>query len=150
MDYEAIRGGLQQAVPFNAHLGLQVVEVGEGMGIVKLPDRSELRNHVGSQHAGALFGAGEAASGAAFVGAFADRLGEITPLVQDANITYQRRAQGTITATGKLKEAKAELLATLESDGEVRFCVDVDLTNAHGDTVAEMVVNWHVRAAGQE
>jgi acyl-coenzyme A thioesterase PaaI-like protein len=149
MDYEAIRGGLQQAVPFNSHLGLEVAEVGDGLGVVKLPDRSELRNHVGSQHAGALFAAGEAASGAAFVGAFATVLGDIEPLVQDANITYERRAQGAITATGRLSDDGAELLAALEEDGTVRFCVDVDLTNAHGDTVAAMVVNWHVRKTGE-
>jgi acyl-coenzyme A thioesterase PaaI-like protein len=145
MDYDAIRGGLQEAVPFNSHVGLAIEEVGAGVGVVKLPDRSELRNHVGSQHAGALFAAGEAASGAAFVGAFAERLGDVTPLVQDATITYRRRAQGTITATGRTRDDDAELLATLEEDGAVRFCVDVDLTNAHGDTVAEMTVNWHVR-----
>jgi acyl-coenzyme A thioesterase PaaI-like protein len=115
------------------------------VGVVRLPDRSELRNHVGSQHAGALFAAGEAASGAAFVGAFAAVLGDITPLVQDANISYRQRAQGTITATGKLSDDTAELLATLDEDGAVRFCVDVDLTNAHGDSVAAMRVNWHIR-----
>jgi acyl-coenzyme A thioesterase PaaI-like protein len=145
MDYDAIRGGLQQAVPFNTHLGLEIAEVGAGVGVVRLPDRSELRNHVGSQHAGALFAAGEAASGAAFVGAFAAVLGDITPLVQDANISYRQRAQGTITATGKLSDDTAELLATLDEDGAVRFCVDVDLTNAHGDSVAAMRVNWHIR-----
>ena len=149
MDYEAIRGGLQQAVPFNSHLGLQIAEVGAGVGVVKLPDRSELRNHVGSQHAGALFAAGEAASGAAFVGAFAARLGDITPLVKDANIAYKQRAQGTITATGKLSDDAVELLEALDEDGAVSFCVDVDLTNAHGESVAEMVVNWHVRASAE-
>jgi acyl-coenzyme A thioesterase PaaI-like protein len=145
MDYEAIRGGLQQAVPFNAHVGLEITEVGAGIGVVRLPDRSELRNHVGSQHAGALFAAGEAASGAAFVGAFADRLGEITPLVQVANIAYRSRAQGTITATGRMSEDAEELVGQLDEDGSVRFCVDVQLTNAHGDTVADMTVNWHIR-----
>ena len=148
MDYDAIRGGLQQAVPFNSHLGLEIAEVGSGVGVVKLPDRSELRNHVGSQHAGALFAAGEAASGAAFVGAFAELLGDITPLVQDATIAYRKRAQGTVTATGKVSAESAELLAALDQDGAVRFCVDVDLANAHGDTVAEMTVNWHVRKSG--
>jgi acyl-coenzyme A thioesterase PaaI-like protein len=145
MDYDAIRGGLQEAVPFNSHLGLEITEVGDGVGVVKLPDRSELRNHVGSQHAGALFAAGEAASGAAFVGAFATVLGDITPLVKDANISYQQRAQGTITATGRLSSDGDELLAALDEDGSVTFCVDVDLTNAHGDSVAAMVVNWHVK-----
>jgi acyl-coenzyme A thioesterase PaaI-like protein len=145
MDYDAIRGGLQQAVPFNNHLGLEITEVGAGVGVVKLPDRAELRNHVGSQHAGALFAAGEAASGAAFVGAFGDRLGDVTPLVSDATITYKKVAQGAITATGRTSDDDGDLVASLDEDGSVRFSVDVDLANAHGDTVAEMKVQWHVR-----
>ena len=147
MDYEAIRGGLEQAIPFNAHLGLEVAEVGEGVGVVRLPDRSELRNHVGSQHAGALFAAGEAASGAAFVGAFADRLGDITPLARGATITYRKVAQGTITARGTLTDDPGELLSGLDEDGAVEFEIDVELTNAHGDTVADMTVAWNVRAS---
>lgn len=145
MDYDAIRGGLQQAVPFNAHLGLEISDVGAGVGVVKLPDRSELRNHVGSQHAGALFAAGEAASGAAFVGTFADRLGDITPLVRNAEITYRKPGQGTITATGRLGNEPGELIADLDDTGTVEFVVDVELTNAHGDMVAEMSVQWSVK-----
>ena len=83
MDYEAVRQGLEQAIPFNRHVGLDVAEVGDGRGVVRLPDDERLHNHVGSQHAGALFSAGEAASGAAFVGAFAERMGEITPTRPD-------------------------------------------------------------------
>ena len=148
MDYDAIRGGLQQAVPFNTHLGLEIAEVGQGVGVVKLPDRSELRNHVGSQHAGALFAAGEAASGAAFVGTFAERLESITPLVRNAEIAYRERAQGAITATGRLGTEPDELLADLDDTGSVDFVVDVELANAHGDTVAEMSVQWTVKKNG--
>ena len=80
MDYETVRAGLEQAIPYNRHVGLEVLEVGDGTAIVRLPEADVLKNHVGSQHAGALFSAGEAASGGAFVGSFAERLGEITPL----------------------------------------------------------------------
>ena len=148
MDYDAIRGGLQQAVPFNSHLGLEISDVGAGVGVVRLPDRSELRNHVGSQHAGALFAAGEAASGAAFVGTFADRLGDITPLVRNAEIAYRKPGQGVITATGRLGNEPDELLADLDDTGKVEFVVDVELTNAHGDTVADMSVQWSVKKNG--
>lgn len=144
MDYEALRGALQNAVPFNTHVGLEIAEIGEGTGVVRLPDRSETRNHVGSQHAGALFAAGEAASGAAFIGVFAERLGDIAPLAQDATITYRKLAQGTITARGELSENGPQLLRKLDDEGAVRFCVDVVLSNAHGDCVAEMSVNWRV------
>ena len=145
MDYEGVRAGLQQAIPYNNHLGLEVVEVAEGSGMVRLPASDSLLNHVGSQHAGALFSAGEAASGAAFVGAFAEQMGGITPLARSAQIDYLKLAKGPITATGTLSEDKSSLLARLESDGKVEFQVDVDLTNEEGTSVARMSVDWHVR-----
>ncbi|HEX8206319.1 MAG TPA: DUF4442 domain-containing protein [Solirubrobacteraceae bacterium] len=145
MDYDAIRAGLEAAIPYNVHLGLQVAEVAAGRGVVRLPDRPEIRNHVGSQHAGALFSAGEAASGAAFVGAFADRLGDVTPLAEGADIAYRKLAQGVITATARLDTPADELLGKLEEEGVVRFAVGVELANETGDLVAEMTVRWHVR-----
>ena len=145
MDYDAIRAGLETAIPFNVHIGLEVVEVAPGRGVVRLPDRPDIRNHVGSQHAGALFSAGEAASGAAFVGAFAERLGDITPLAESGEIAYRKLAQGVITATGRLDTPAAELLSALDDEGVARFAIGVELTNATGDVVAEMTVRWHVR-----
>ena len=100
MEYEAVRAGLEAAIPFNRHIGLEVAEVGDGRGAIRLPDDDRLHNHVGSQHAGALFSAGEAASGAAFVGAFAEHMGGITPLARNAEISYLKLAKGPITATG--------------------------------------------------
>lgn len=145
MEYEAVRAGLEAAIPFNRHIGLEVAEVGDGRGAIRLPDDDRLHNHVGSQHAGALFSAGEAASGAAFVGAFAEHMGGITPLARNAEISYLKLAKGPITATGTLGAAKQDLLARLEADGRVEFPVTVELTDAGGRKVAEMTVHWHVR-----
>jgi acyl-coenzyme A thioesterase PaaI-like protein len=145
MDYDAVRQGLEQAIPYNRHLGLAVTEVADGRGVVRLPEQDHLKNHVGSQHAGALFSAGEAASGAAFVGAFAERMGDITPLARSAEISYRKLARGPITATGTLGEPKASLLERLDADGKVEFPVQVDLADADGTSVAEMTVHWHVR-----
>jgi acyl-coenzyme A thioesterase PaaI-like protein len=145
VDYEAIRGGLEQAIPFNAHLGLQVAEVGPARGVVRLPDDARLRNHVGSQHAGALFAAGEAASGATFVGAFADVIGEVTPLATGARIEYRRIARGEIVATGRLEESHDGLRSRLRDEGVVHFPVHVTLVDGAEELVAEMVVDWHVK-----
>jgi acyl-coenzyme A thioesterase PaaI-like protein len=145
MDYEAVRAGLEQAIPFNRHLGLEVVEVADGSGSVRLPDDEALRNHVGSQHAGGLFSAAEAASGAAFVGAFAERMGEITPLAKAASIEYLKLAKGPIIATATLAEDKAALLERLDADGRVEFPVSVTLTDDGGTAVAKVGVDWHVR-----
>jgi len=145
IDFDAVRAGLEQAIPFNGHLGLNVIAVSEGSGSVRLPDDPNLLNHVGSQHAGALFTAGEAASGAAFVGAFLERMGEITPLAKSASISYLKIARGPIVATGTLSETHSALLERLDADGRVEFTIDVSLKDADDLEVATMTVDWHVR-----
>jgi acyl-coenzyme A thioesterase PaaI-like protein len=145
LDYEAIAAGLNGAIPFNRHVGLEVVEVGPGRGVVKLPDSAELHNHVGTQHAGALFAAGEAASGGAFLGSFAEYLGSLTPLARSAQIDYLKLARGPITATGTLSEDVDALVAQLDSDGRAEFPIAVELADADGQVVAKMTVDWHVR-----
>jgi acyl-coenzyme A thioesterase PaaI-like protein len=145
VDYATMAAGLSQAIPFNVHLGLQTVTVASDHGVVRLPDSEALHNHVGSQHAGALFSAGEAASGAAFVGAFAVILGEITPLAESAEIAYRKLARGEITATGRFTEDRTALIERLNAEGRVRFPIAVELSDADGTVVAEMTVQWYVR-----
>jgi uncharacterized protein (TIGR00369 family) len=144
-DFNAIAQGMTEAVPFAGHLGLEISSVGEGEAMVVLPDRSELTNHVGSQHAGALFTVAEAASGAAFVGAFAERLAEVTPLAKSAEISYERIAKGPIEARARLGISKGEAMETLNSEGKVVFPCEIELTDSSGERVATATVHWHVR-----
>lgn len=148
VDYTAVAAGLSQAIPFNVHLGIQTTTVAPDGGAVTLPDDEKLRNHVGSQHAGGLFSAGEAASGAAFVGAFLDIMGEITPLAESAEISYKKLAKGEITATASFGEDAEALKQTLSEEGRIRFPVQVEMTDSDGNVVAEMTVNWYVRRNG--
>jgi uncharacterized protein (TIGR00369 family) len=145
VDFDAIAKGMSMAVPFAGHLGLEITSVAEGEATVVLPQRQELTNHVGSQHAGALFTAAETASGAAFVGAFAARMGEVTPLAKSAEISYEKVANGPVTAKGVLGMPASEALATLDSEGKVEFPCEVELTDAEGNRVATATVRWHVR-----
>lgn len=145
VDFDQIAKGMSMAVPFAAHLGLEITSVAEGEATVVLPERQDLTNHVGSQHAGALFTAAETASGAAFVGAFAVRMGDVTPLAKSAEIAYEKVANGPITATGKLGMDAGEALATLDSEGKVEFPCEVELADAEGNRVASATVRWHVR-----
>jgi uncharacterized protein (TIGR00369 family) len=136
---------MNQAVPFAGHVGLEISRIAEGEATVVMPERPELTNHVGSLHAGALFTLAENASGAAFIGAFAERLGDITPLAKSAEIAYERIAKGPISAAASLGVAKDEALATLDRDGKVEFPCDVLLTDADGTQVASATIRWHVR-----
>jgi uncharacterized protein (TIGR00369 family) len=145
MDYDAIAKGMAMAVPFAGHLNLEITSIAEGEAVVLLPDRQELTNHVGTQHAGALFTVAETASGAAFVGAFATRLGDVVPLARAAEINYELPARGVVTATAKLGVDGAEALATLDQAGKVEFPCTVELTAGDGTRVATARVDWHVR-----
>jgi uncharacterized protein (TIGR00369 family) len=145
VDFDAIAKGMTMAVPFAGYLGLEITEVGPGEATVVLPRRQELNNHVGSQHAGALFTAAETASGAAFVGAFAVRMGDVTPLARSAEIDYVKIANGPITAKGTLGIDAAKAIATLDEEGKVEFPCEVELTDKDGEVVATATVHWHVR-----
>ncbi len=144
-DFDAMAAGMTQAVPFAGFVGIEISSIGEGESLVVLPERPELGNHVGSQHAGALFTAAEAASGAAFLGAFAERLGDVTPLARRAEISYEKIARGPIEARAKLGVPAAEALTALDADGKVVFPCEVTLTDTDGNQVATASVDWHVR-----
>jgi uncharacterized protein (TIGR00369 family) len=150
LDFDAIAKGMAMAVPYVGHMGIEVTEMSEGAATALLPDRPELHNHVGSQHAGALFGVAETASGAAFVGAFAVRMGDVTPLARSAEIAYAKVARGPIEAKAKLGVPADEALATLDKDGRVDFSVEVEMTDGEGDVVATATVDWNVRLKASE
>ena len=145
MDYAALAKGMAMAVPFAGHLNLEFASIAEGEAVVQLPERPELTNHIGTQHAGALFTVAEAASGAAFVGAFAERMGDVTPLAKSAEIDYELPARGQVTANAKLGMDRSEALERLDAEGRVEFPCQVELFAGDGTRVATATVRWHVR-----
>jgi len=148
MDYEPLKQMLMSAVPFNRHLGLEILDIGPGTASVVLPEGPHLMNHVQTQHAAALFATAEAASGGAMAGAFSDLMMQVTPLARDASIKYLKPARGPITANARVAEDHAAVRARLESGGKTAFEVAVDLVDAQGLKVAEVTVAWHIRKNG--
>src|SRR6202012_739743 len=145
VDFDAIAKGMALAVPYIGHRGIEVTALSEGEATAVLPDRPELHNHVGSQHAGALFGVAETESGEAFGGAFAERGGGVGPLARSAQIAYSKVARGASEARARLTKPAADALATLDAEGRVDFSVEVELTDAEGATVATATVDWNVK-----
>lgn len=141
---DLILAHLRGAVPFAGHVGIELVSVGDGEGTARLAEQPHGLNHVGTHHAGALFTLAETASGAAMAGAFAPVLMSVRPVAASARIDYRKPARGLISANARVSQEAATLLAGLESDGKVRFKVDVSLVNEAGDIVAAMEVDWHV------
>jgi acyl-coenzyme A thioesterase PaaI-like protein len=146
--YELIRDQLASTVPFAAHTGVELLDVANGSAAARLAQSPTSINHIGSQHAGALFTLGEAASGAAMAGAFASEILSIRPIAGLAEIRFKRIAKGTITATAELAEAVEVVRSKLNSDGKTAFDVNVILEDETGEEVAAMKVVWHLKKAG--
>jgi acyl-coenzyme A thioesterase PaaI-like protein len=145
MDYEAIAEVLEGATPVNKHLGVTYEEVQEQRVVCALPDDPRLRNHVGSQHAAAIFAVGEAAAGGAFVTAFGSNMATITFVARGAEIRYTKIARGPLSATARLSVSPESILAEVDQNGKTRTEVEVSIADAEGEEVAAMTVSYSVR-----
>jgi acyl-coenzyme A thioesterase PaaI-like protein len=147
-DFDTIRKGLSEAVPFARTLGLEYLELTAEHAVLRLPDRPDLHNHVAGPHAGAMFTLGESATGAIVVGSFSDLFGEYTPLAAGAQIRYRALAMGPVTAEAALARPAADVRADLAAEGKARFDVTVVLRDEAGTTTGEMTVTWALRRNG--
>jgi uncharacterized protein (TIGR00369 family) len=143
-DLEMVRTIMTQAVPFNRVLGVQFVALDAERAEVVMPEAPERLNHVGTIHAAAQFGLGEAASGAMVMGAFADLQGDgYIPLAATAQIAYRKPAAGDLRAVATLSAAEQERIrAEVASAGKARFSVPVQLSNAQSVVTTEITVEW--------
>lgn len=144
MTYELIRQQLGTTVPFAKHVGVELEKIEKGRAVAQLPFRPEGLNHIGTQHAGALFTLGEAASGAAMAGVFAPILLEIRPVAAEAAIRFLAVAKGPVRADASVSDDADALLRSVKTDGKAVFRVLVNMTAEDQTRVAEMTVDWHV------
>lgn len=144
MDYDEIMGRMAEAIPLNTHLGIELLDVGDGTGRARLPFRPSVTNHLKMVHATAIFGLAEAASGCAVSGAFAPMIAEVRPIAGAAAIEYRHLARGDLTAHAETADPTETLRARLEADGRVSFDVRVSVRNASAREVAAITVAWTV------
>jgi acyl-coenzyme A thioesterase PaaI-like protein len=142
--YDLIRKQLSKTVPFARHAGVEIETIDKGRAVTRLLFRPGGLTHIGTQHAGALFTVGEAASGAAMAGAFAPILLEIRPVAAEAAIRFLAVAKGPVRAEAQVKGNSDDLVSTVKTDGKSVFQVAVNLTGEDCAKVAEMTVDWHV------
>lgn len=146
--YEMIRDHMDKSVPFATVTGVELVEVSPERGVARLKKRPEVENHIQTLHAGAMFTLGEAASGAALGGVLGDQLMAARPVAADASIKYLKTGKTDLTATAVANSDAEAIRKQLEEVGKVVFDIKVAITDAEDVTVAEMVVNWHVKKTG--
>lgn len=144
MVYDRIKQQMMDTLPFVRLLGISIDEIGAGTSRVSLPDDPKLHNHLGTQHAGALFTLAETASGAAMAGGFAELILGLRPVAKSSRIEYQKVARGATRAEGRVPGDLAALKAQLAQDGKVAFPVAVDIFDAEGTLAAQVTVDWYL------
>ncbi|MBZ6476184.1 DUF4442 domain-containing protein [Streptomyces griseocarneus] len=143
---EEIRAFINELVPFQKHVGADVIAIGDDCATAVLPDSADTLNHVGTRHAGALFLVAEAAAGAALAGALAEWITATVFVLRESRMTYRRKARGEIRAVAEFPGR--ELRSTVRSlaAGE-RFeaTVTSSLQDGEGECVAEAEFTYHCR-----
>ena len=134
----------KSAAPFNNQAHVEIYSSAPGTGHTRVPDVLEVKNHLNTVHAGALFTLGEIAAARAVVTALGDDIARLTALTRRAEIRYLKPAQGAIEARATLGTTRDDILRAVEAEGRTRASVEVKLTDAAGVVVAEMEVDWHI------
>ncbi len=142
--WDAFRAQFQAGVPFVNTIGITVTDINLGTAEATLAVKPELSNHLGTLHAGAMFTLAETASGAAMMGALGTKAFELRAVAATSDISYKKLAKGLITAVAKTSIPASEINETLESDGKIRFAVNVELMNEEKEIVALVNVDWHI------
>ena len=145
MTPDELGAAMAASVPFVATVGYQVVGI-EGDGVtVTLPNRPELHNHIGTAHAAAAFGAAETATGAVLLNAVGDRLGQIVPVLKDAQIKYTAPAAGVVSAVAKPRQEPSKAIAACLEEGRALLDVDCTLYSEDGSVNAESAFTWYLK-----
>ena len=144
MVYDRIRQQMMETLPFVRLLGISIDDIGAGTSKVSMPLDPKLNNHLGTQHAGALFTLAETASGAAMAGGFADLILGLRPVAKESRIQYQKVAKGATHATARVPGDLTALKAALKAEGKVAFPVEVDVFDAEGTLAAQVQVDWYL------
>jgi uncharacterized protein (TIGR00369 family) len=144
MVFAAIKQQMGSTVPLAKHLGIVLDDVAAGSATATLPDAKHNTNHIGSQHAGALFALADTASGAAVAGTFGQKILQLRVLVSEASVKFVKVARGAIVAKATIVGDAKALAKSVDDIGKVELPVDVELLNADNIAVASMTFTWHV------
>ena len=131
-------------VPFNKYVGLQYADT-EDDSILKLVQREEYLNHLGTLHASLLFTIAEATSGEFLFRKFKDYELDVIPVVRKVEIKYRKPGNGTVFSKADFFDTdSAEIIEELNNKKRVIIKVRVDIYNDQNDKLVSSVIDWFI------
>lgn len=130
-------------VPFHIFLGIQKSD--NDLYILKLEERNEYLNHLGTIHASVLFALAESTSGEFLLRKFKDYKLDVIPVVRKAEIKYSKPGKGQI-------HSKADFVHTdviriheeLQVKRRVLIKIKVDVINSENERLMTGVFEWFI------
>ena len=102
------------------------------------------QNHIGSMYAGALFTLAEIPGGALFLSSFDSQ--RFYPVIKAMSLRFRRPATGDIRVEARLDAEQIERLQSeAQSRGKAEYVLDLQLTDASGEIVAESYGLYQLR-----
>lgn len=132
-------------VPFAKACGVRLSSMGEGVAQCEMAQRPELLDDTGKLADGALFTLAETCSGAAMAGGFASVILGVRPVAAQVEFEVLQPALGLVNAQAKVAQAISPLKKTLRTTGKINFPVEVEVSDASGQSVARMRVTWNLK-----
>ncbi len=136
---------MSASVPFVSAVGYRVTEIEGDRVTVTLPDRPESKNHIGTAHAAAAFGAAETATGAVLLNALGSHLGALVPVLKNAEIRYTAPAAGVVSAVATPRRPPEEAIQACLAEGRALLDVNCIILSEDGAENAESTFTWYLK-----
>jgi acyl-coenzyme A thioesterase PaaI-like protein len=140
---EMARVFTEEKIDFVKRSGLKAEELQPGFVRLRMPLAGN-QNHIGTLYAGALFTLAEIPGGALFLTSF--DVQRFYPLIKEMNLRFRRPASSDIRVEARLNAAEIERIqAEAEQAGKAEYRLDLQLTDADGQVVAETSALYQLR-----
>ncbi len=140
--------GLLATIPYVVWHEIEVLEESEIAFEMRLRNRPEVHNYVGTMHAGALYTLAETVAGVAADRFAGDQNAFI--LLRDASVHYTRRAEGDIIARSFIDPSNLRTATDeMKENGRAIIQVSISARDTSGETVFEGSFTYALRPRKQ-
>ncbi len=130
-------------IPFNKFIELKKADQDEY--ILKLEEKKEFLNHLGTFHAGILFTLAEATSGEFLLNKFENFKLNIIPVVRKVDVKYSKPGIGTVYSKADFVDSNVdEIIDKLLEKKRIIIKVRVDIYNENLNKLLTSVFDWFI------
>lgn len=130
-------------LPFNKLIGLEFSD--EADYILRLKEKQDYTNHLGSVHAAALFALAEATSAQFLLTHFPQHQNNFIPVLRTAHIKYKKPAFGQIYSKANLMEDNFESInEKLSSSNRILLKCEIELFDKNKIKVMAADFEWFI------